>query len=408
MTLEENLSPAFQSLQGFHRLVRPVQVNEALTNLVDLSLREKGGFALEGCDSVRLLDTFFGFKYEILDSILKEMVSEGAPNFAIQILVVNPYSQLARARAQALADVTPDFTEDAFFETSKRLHNLIGCIGSATGRDLTTDLMLPKQDDEDPARVFRTLLSEFRKATEDLKIDIRFYDRPTEAPVYIISEFIFKGLLLDHRGASRNPWMIFVNDPSQPDDLYDRLSANFNKLWRHAARHPRAYRVQQRHPDTARSAFVIMSMDDEQRQAPLLELIRKLWDEHGITAHRADDLHTAEKRITDVMMNALVSADYVVCDLTGDRPNVYYEAGYAQALGKPVIFIAHADTVVHFDLRDYPITRYENLPDLEIGLRKRIRRLLERRSLEDRPADDEAEELTVDLRETVASSSDGT
>jgi hypothetical protein len=105
------------------------------------------------------------------------------------------------------------------------------------------------------------------------------------------------------------------------------------------------------------------------------------------------------------MMNALVNADYAVCDLTGDRPNVYYEAGFAQALGKPVIFIAHQDTVVHFDLRDYPITRYGSLDDLETKLSKRIQQLLDQRSLEDmEPNDDDVAEpgpLTVDLREAT-------
>jgi hypothetical protein len=42
MALDEDLSPAFQSLQGFHRLVWPIEVNQALSNLLDVSLRKKG------------------------------------------------------------------------------------------------------------------------------------------------------------------------------------------------------------------------------------------------------------------------------------------------------------------------------------------------------------------------------
>lgn len=407
MTIEDDLSPAFQSFQGFHRLVHPGHpMARELDQLLDLSLRDDHGFAVAGCDSIRLLDTFYGFPGEVFREAVKQLAKEDGPEFRIDILVANPHSQLARARAQALAEVTPDISEDPFYETSKRLHNLVCSIGDSTGRDLREGLLLPKADDDDPAKTFGTLLRTFRAAATGLPIRIKFYDRPTEAPVYIISEFILKGLLLDHVGASSNPWMVFVNDQSQPDDMFDRLSGNFDTLWRTAATHPRAYRVQGQKPDVTRMAFIIMPMDeDDSHLAEVHGVIRSLWKEKGIAANRSDDVHTTEKRITEVMMNSLTTADYAVCDLSLDRPNVYYEAGFAQALGKPVIFIAQEGTNVHFDLRDYPITYFKDLVDLETKLRKRIDRLLARRTLESGELDGlpkPAETAIIDLTESDA------
>jgi len=45
------------------------------------------------------------------------------------------------------------------------------------------------------------------------------------------------------------------------------------------------------------------------------------------------------------------SADLVVIDLTNQNPNVYYEAGLAQAFGKQCIILAESEKDVTFDLK---------------------------------------------------------
>jgi nucleoside 2-deoxyribosyltransferase len=47
------------------------------------------------------------------------------------------------------------------------------------------------------------------------------------------------------------------------------------------------------------------------------------------------------------------SSEFLVADLTHDNPGAYWEAGYAEGLGKPVIYICEKEkfetTKTHFD-----------------------------------------------------------
>ena len=40
-----------------------------------------------------------------------------------------------------------------------------------------------------------------------------------------------KGLILHDKSAAYNPWLMFVDDTSQKEDLYNYLSENFDALW---------------------------------------------------------------------------------------------------------------------------------------------------------------------------------
>src|SRR5579859_2708868 len=44
-------------------------------------------------------------------------------------------------------------------------------------------------------------------------------------------------------------------------------------------------------------------------------------------------------RITERLLKELQSASFCVADLTGNRPNVMWEVGYAMALCKPIIIV---------------------------------------------------------------------
>jgi hypothetical protein len=63
---------------------------------------------------------------------------------------------------------------------------------------------------------------------------------------------------------------------------------------------------------------------------------------------------------------------YLICDISKERPNVYYELGYAHGIGKEVILIAKHGTTMHFDIKDYNTIFYRNITELEDGLTKRI------------------------------------
>ena len=73
--------------------------------------------------------------------------------------------------------------------------------------------------------------------------------------------------------------------------------------------------------------------------------------EVGLEVERGD-LDPAPGRIMEQVLDALLGARVVVCDLTGDNPNVYYELGIAHGAGVPVILLKDQAPDVPFDVKD--------------------------------------------------------
>jgi len=69
---------------------------------------------------------------------------------------------------------------------------------------------------------------------------------------------------------------------------------------------------------------------------------------HQFSVERADELAGAGP-VNEGVTKAVIQSKLIVVDLTGERPNCYYEAGFAHALGKPVIILAQIGTTRHFD-----------------------------------------------------------
>lgn len=59
-------------------------------------------------------------------------------------------------------------------------------------------------------------------------------------------------------------------------------------------------------------------------------------------------------------------------DLSHERPNVYFELGFARGLGKAVITIAREGTSIHFDVKDWTFISYIDSRLLERDLKKRF------------------------------------
>jgi nucleoside 2-deoxyribosyltransferase len=92
----------------------------------------------------------------------------------------------------------------------------------------------------------------------------------------------------------------------------------------------------------------------------------------GFGCLRVDKIrHTS--RIGNRIEDSIRRAYFVVADMTLDRPNCYYEVGFAHALGKPAILLARKGTTLHFDVRDYPCIFYESEQHLQAELEETVR-----------------------------------
>ena len=126
--------------------------------------------------------------------------------------------------------------------------------------------------------------------------------------------------------------------------------------------------------------FVIMKFGDKVLDSAYEGVIRPLAGEFGLKALRIDEVQDSGV-ITEQILAEIARSRVVHCDLTGERPNCYYEAGFAHALGKTLIFTVRKDDSIHFDLAGYRFIVWETESELRNGLRARFDALRERGAL---------------------------
>ncbi|CAN5238880.1 hypothetical protein BH11PLA2_BH11PLA2_09650 [soil metagenome] len=123
-------------------------------------------------------------------------------------------------------------------------------------------------------------------------------------------------------------------------------------------------------PVTKKSVFVAMPFVEEFEdvyQFGIYSTVRKC----GYICEKVDESVFAGN-IVDRIMDGIRTADFVIADLTMERPNVYLEVGYAWGLQKPVLLLARMGQKLHFDLSHHKCLFYPTIGKLAESLEKTI------------------------------------
>lgn len=106
-----------------------------------------------------------------------------------------------------------------------------------------------------------------------------------------------------------------------------------------------------------------------------IDHIKPVMESEGISCQRADEI-VGTSIITFDIWEKINRSRFIIADLTGKNPNVFYEIGLAHALGKEVILITQTINDVPFDLKSVRCIVYSFTPrgmkELEAKLVKTI------------------------------------
>jgi hypothetical protein len=120
--------------------------------------------------------------------------------------------------------------------------------------------------------------------------------------------------------------------------------------------------------------FVAMAFRDSLLEAYTEGIHAAIKKDCGFEAVRMLELEHNDK-ICDRIIVEIRKAQFVVADFTFHRGGVYFEAGFAHALGRPVIWTCRADGFdeLHFDTRQFNHIAWNTPADLRLKLADRIR-----------------------------------
>jgi hypothetical protein len=121
------------------------------------------------------------------------------------------------------------------------------------------------------------------------------------------------------------------------------------------------------------TVFMITPMNSSQPEnEDFCSTIRDVCRYFRKRAFRADDVpHNGQ--IHKVVFESIATSEWLIADLTGERPNVYYEVGIARALDKEPVLCCKNGTKIHVDLVGNNVIEYNTFSELKKRLQARLK-----------------------------------
>ena len=126
----------------------------------------------------------------------------------------------------------------------------------------------------------------------------------------------------------------------------------------------------------SKEVFVVMSFEQRPELVDAFNTFKRVCEKHNLKAIKIDNHLDVKMNIVPSIFSRIRSSAFVIAELSAAKPNVYYEIGYARALGKAVIHTAKEGTPLPFDVFDIPTLFYDGQTALETKLDEAIGGLL--------------------------------
>lgn len=125
--------------------------------------------------------------------------------------------------------------------------------------------------------------------------------------------------------------------------------------------------------------FVGMAFDMPSDISDVFQAIHRACKKTGLEARRVDNI-PGSGPIPTKILREIEEAEFLIFDLSVEKPNVYYELGYAHGVGNrpiEILLIAKEGTKLHFDIAHLGVALYKSTTELEKNLPRLLRRMID-------------------------------
>jgi nucleotide-binding universal stress UspA family protein len=140
----------------------------------------------------------------------------------------------------------------------------------------------------------------------------------------------------------------------------------------HRALERYGFDTRKRHTSKIKDNYIFVIISYDPSMDPIFDAIKSAAHRVGMKAERVKDIKR-DFSVTEKILEQIESARLVVADLTHERPNVYFELGYARGKEKAVVTLLRKGSKAHVDVRGWNYLEYIDSRPLEEDLVERFK-----------------------------------